>query len=192
MNKKSLLMMMVTICLIAVVGVGATLAYLTDTTETLTNTFTLGKTDIEIDEPEWEEPEDIVPGQEIAKDPTVTVMAKSVDSYVFMSVSGIDAMEAAGFEVGEFNAAWVKADDAEGKDGIYVYSDANGPAVVAKSDEDQELPALFEKVTYKAENTETKGGEFNLLVKAAAVQATGEEGYTYEDACAAVAESLAF
>ena len=184
--------MMVTICLIAVVGVGATLAYLTDTTETLTNTFTLGKTDIEIDEPEWEEPEDIVPGQEIAKDPTVTVMAKSVDSYVFMSVSGIDAMEAAGFEVGEFNAAWVKADDAEGKDGIYVYSDANGPAVVAKSDEDQELPALFEKVTYKAENTETKGGEFNLLVKAAAVQATGEEGYTYEDAYAAVAESLAF
>ena len=192
MNKKSLLMMMVTICLIAVVGVGATLAYLTDTTETLTNTFTLGKTDIEIDEPEWEEPEDIVPGQEIAKDPTVTVMAKSVDSFVFMRVSGIDAMEAAGFEVGEFNAAWVKADDAEGKDGIYVYSDANGPAVVAKSDEDQELPALFEKVTYKAENTETKGGEFNLLVKAAAVQATGEEGYTYEDAYAAVAESLAF
>ena len=192
MNKKSLLMMMVTICLIAVVGVGATLAYLTDSTETLINTFTLGKTDIDIDEPDWEEPEDIVPGQEIAKDPTVTVMAKSVDSYVFMSVSGIDAMEAAGFEVGEFNAAWVKADDAEGKDGIYVYSDANGPAVVAKSDEDQELPALFEKVTYKAENTETKGGEFNLLVKAAAVQATGEEGYTYEDAYAAVAESLAF
>ncbi len=192
MNKKSLLMMMVTICLIAVVGVGATLAYLTDTTETLTNTFTLGKTDIEIDEPEWEEPEDIVPGQEIAKDPTVTVKAKSVDSYVFMSVSGIDAMEAAGFEVGEFNAAWVKADDAEGKDGIYVYSDANGPAVVAKADEDQELPALFEKVTYKADNTETEGGEFNLLVKAAAVQATGEEGYTYEDAYAAVADSLAF
>ncbi len=192
MNKKSLLMMMVTICLIAVVGVGATLAYLTDSTETLTNTFTLGKTDIEIDEPEWEEPEDIVPGQEIAKDPTVTVKAKSVDSYVFMSVSGIDAMEAAGFEVGEFNAAWVKADDTEGKDGIYVYSDANGPAVVAKADEDQELPALFEKVTYKADNTETEGGEFNLLVKAAAVQATGEEGYTYEDAYAAVADSLAF
>lgn len=193
MNKKSLLMMMVTICLIAVVGVGATLAYLTDTTETLTNTFTLGKTDIEIDEPEWEEPEDIVPGQEIAKDPTVTVKAKSVDSYVFMSVSGIDEMEAAGFEVGEFNAVWVKADDTEGKDGIYVYSDAEGnPAVVAKADEDTVLPALFEKVTYLEASTETEGGEFNLLVKAAAVQATGDEAFTYEEAFAAVAESLAF
>ena len=191
MNKKSLLMMMVTICLIAVVGVGATLAYLTDSTDTLTNTFTLGKTDIEIDEPEWEEPEDIVPGQEIAKDPTVTVMANSVDSYVFMSISGVDAMEAAGFELGEINAAWVKADGADSKDGIYVYSDANGPAVVAKSDANQELPALFETVTYLESNTETKGGTFNLLVKAAAVQATGDDAFTYEEAYAAVAEELA-
>ena len=42
MNKKSLLMMMVTICLIAVVGVGATLAYLSDATNVMTNTFTVG------------------------------------------------------------------------------------------------------------------------------------------------------
>lgn len=183
--------MMVTICLIAVVGVGATLAYLTDSTEVRKNTFKLGKTDIEIDEPGWEEPEDIVPGQEIKKDPTVTVKAGSVDSYVFMSVSGITAMEQAGFEVGKFNAVWKKADGVAGKDGIYVYSDADGkPVAVAKSDNDQKLPALFEKVTYKEENTETKGGTFDLLVKAAAVQATGDDAFTYEEAYAAVEAEL--
>lgn len=203
MNKKSLLMMMVTICLIAVVGVGATLAYLTDSTEVVTNKFTLGKTDIEIDEPSWDEPDDIVPGQSFDKDPTVTVIKNSVDSYVFMSIQGVDAMMEAGFMLGEFdengnvinaiNPLWVKADGNNNIDGIYVYSDENGaPAVVAKADADRELPALFTKVTYKADNTETEGGEFNLLVKAAAVQATGEEGYGYADAFDAVKDSLAF
>lgn len=193
MNKKSLLMMVVTICLIAVVGVGATLAYLTDSTDVLTNTFTLGKVDIEIDEPNWEgDPEDIVPGQSFDKDPTVTVKANSVDSYVFMSVTGIDAMEAAGFEIDEINAAWQKADGTDGKDGIYVYSDANGaPAIYEKPSADTALPALFTKVTYKAENKETPDTTtFQIKVKAAAVQATGEEGYTYEKAYEQVVGAL--
>lgn len=193
MNKKSFVMMLVTICLIAVVGVGATLAYLTDTTEVLENKFTLGKVDIEIDEPDWDgDPEDIVPGQAFDKDPTVTVIKNSVDSYVFMSVKGIDEMEAAGFAIDGINAAWVKADGTNGKDGIYVYSDENGPKVVAKQDTDNELAPLFEKVTYLGENTENEGGEYEILVKAAAVQASGDEGYTYEEAFAEVAASLAF
>ena len=199
MNKKSLLMMMVTICLIAVVGVGATLAYLTDSTDVLKNTFTLGKVDIEIDEPDWEgNPENIVPGQSFAKDPTVTVKANSVDSYVFMSVAGIDAMEAAGFKIDEINVAWQKTDGTEGKDGIYVYSDANGnPAIYAQPEKDTALPALFTSVTYDSNTTETKELTYEISVKAAAVQAkvmNGETevqpGSTFEEALDAVKANL--
>ena len=59
MNKKSLLMMMVTICLIAVVGVGATLAYLSDATNVMTNTFTVGSgIDVKQDESDESTPDD--------------------------------------------------------------------------------------------------------------------------------------
>lgn len=191
MNKKSLVMMLVTICLIGVVGVGATMAYLSDTTDQLTNTFTLGKVDIELDEPGWEEPDVVVPGQEIAKDPTVTVAANSVDSYVFMSVEGIDAMEDAGFVINGFSTAWKNVDaNSEDKDGIYVYvADTDEAAVVAKSGDATVLPSLFTSVTYADSNDSNEGGEFNILVKAAAVQA---DEITYDEALAEVAEGLAF
>ena len=42
MKKKSLLTMLLALTLVAVVGVGATLAYLSDSTGAMTNTFTVG------------------------------------------------------------------------------------------------------------------------------------------------------
>ena len=199
-------MMMVTICLIAVVGVGATLAYLTDSTDVLKNTFTLGKVDIEIGEPDWKgNPENIVPGQSFAKNPTVTVMANSVDSYVFMSVKGIDIMEANGFLIDDINSAWKKVEnDTDGKDGIYYYVDADGEAAIVTEPSENEknedgswdLPALFTTVTYDSnttEITETTPLKYEIFVKAAAVQAkvmNGETevqpGSTFEEALDAV------
>lgn len=41
-SKKKLITLITSIALIAAVGVGATLAYLTATTGTVTNTFTVG------------------------------------------------------------------------------------------------------------------------------------------------------
>ena len=211
MNKKSLVMMLVTICLIGVVGVGATMAYLSDTTDQLTNTFTLGKVDITLEEPGFDEVagedktiEDLVPGQTIAKDPTVTVAANSVDSYVFMSVKKVDAIYGLGFEIaytnanGEtvdgINSAWKKADGLDTIDGIYVYVDAEGkPAVVKKSTDATTLPALFTKVIYSNTENDTlnknnEGATFDILVKAAAVQAGGE--ITYDAALAEVSTEL--
>ena len=49
MNKKSLITMLVALCLVAAVGVGATLAYFTDK-DTKTNIVTMGKVDIDLDE----------------------------------------------------------------------------------------------------------------------------------------------
>lgn len=48
MKKKNILTAAVSLSLVAVIGVGATLAYFTDTTDTATNVFTTGQVDIEL------------------------------------------------------------------------------------------------------------------------------------------------
>ena len=45
------------VCLLAAGLAGGTLAYLTDFDQKI-NTFTIGKVDISLDEPSWEEPDD--------------------------------------------------------------------------------------------------------------------------------------
>ena len=46
MKKRNLLISLLSLALVAVIGVGATLAYFTDKTDTKKNTFTTGKVDI--------------------------------------------------------------------------------------------------------------------------------------------------
>lgn len=198
MKKNKLLSMMAAICMISLIGVGATTAYFSDTTEERVNIFTMGKVDIELEEPGWEEDkEDIVPGQSFAKDPTVTVVANSVPSYVFMNVEGIDEMEAVGFSIDSISTHWKKIDQ-EGvfkedtkKDGIYVYvGDEIQPKIVESSTEDTVLEPLFQKVTYGVELTENSGGKFQIKVKAAAIQAEGGEDYTYTEAFKAMGDGI--
>ena len=115
MKKKSLITMLVSLSLVAVVGVGATLAYLSDSTLALENTFVVGS-DINIDLVEHglngtEEIiadaegtlggvkyEDLQPGDLLKKDPFVRVKTVSNDCYLFMYVEGLDELEAIGTE----------------------------------------------------------------------------------------------
>lgn len=107
MNKK-LRRILLTVCsaaLLVCVTVGATVAYLTST-ETVTNTFTVGKVDITLDEAaikqddstkDWVEDSEkdrvkknsykLLPGITYAKDPTVTVKAGSEEAYVRVLVT---------------------------------------------------------------------------------------------------------
>lgn len=85
MKKK-----LVTGALIAAFGAvaitGGTLAYFTDTEEA-TNTFAVGNVDITLTEPEWSENSaKLIPGREIAKNPTITVEEDSERAYTFMKV----------------------------------------------------------------------------------------------------------
>lgn len=64
---------------------GRIMAYFTDG-DTVTNTFTVGKVSLEIEEPGWNPPENITPEQEIEKDPQI-VNTGINDEYVFMEVS---------------------------------------------------------------------------------------------------------
>ncbi len=74
MKNKKLIIGIATLTLVAAVGIGGTLAYLTAITSTKTNTFTMGKGITgETEEPGWDEKEaaNFVPGKLITKDPVI-------------------------------------------------------------------------------------------------------------------------
>lgn len=89
---------LLTICmmaLVAVVSIGGTIAWLTDKTETVTNTFTNSDIDIELAETENALDGDsnaltnsykMVPGVDIAKDPKVTYKAGNEAGWLFVKL----------------------------------------------------------------------------------------------------------
>lgn len=103
MKKSMLRKVLLLACsavLLVCLSVGATLAYLTDT-KTVTNTFTVGKVEIDLDEAKVDvygkavKPAErvkqnsykLLPAHEYTKDPTVTVKADSEPCYVKMTVT---------------------------------------------------------------------------------------------------------
>lgn len=83
MKKRTLIIL---VALVAVFGmaVGGTIAWLTDQTEPITNTFTVGNINIELKETTTEFK--MVPGVTIAKDPEITVRSGSEACYLFVKV----------------------------------------------------------------------------------------------------------
>lgn len=78
----------IAIAMIAVLAIAGISAYFT-ATDSNTNSFTVGKVDIDQQEPNWPEdspPTNIVPNQEFAKDPLV-VNTGNNDAYVFTAVA---------------------------------------------------------------------------------------------------------
>lgn len=95
--KKRKTTLAVALVLVALVAIGGTIAWLMDSTQTVTNTFTAGDVDITLQETgttpvEGGEDESktytMVPGAELAKDPSVTVLADSEACWVFVEVKG--------------------------------------------------------------------------------------------------------
>ena len=117
MKKNKIVMSVVSGLLVAAVAVGGTLAYLSDKSNVVTNTFNVGDGYVEegehqglwLDETDITDPdlmertekgnnyEDLQPGSVMVKDPTFHMTAGSTDSYVFAKVEGVDAMIAAGY-----------------------------------------------------------------------------------------------
>ena len=87
--KKKLTAIFLCVALVAIAVVGASLAYFTDKTENVQNTFTMGGVKIDLTEPSWkaEETHKLMPGVTFDKDPTITVEEDSEDSYVFLEMS---------------------------------------------------------------------------------------------------------
>ena len=86
MKKKSILMAAIAVMLVAVLVVGGTLAYFTDT-KSATNTFTVGDVKIKLDESNVNDPDGdrvtsneytgMLPGIQYKKDPVVTNTGKN-------------------------------------------------------------------------------------------------------------------
>lgn len=124
MKKKSLLTLALSLSLVAVVGVGSTLAYLSKESDPVTNTFTVGgyaENALELNEARvkpdensnWVEDkettnrdgrtttlayEGLIPGSDVFKDPTVQ-LTPGIESYVFVHITGVDALEDAGLKL---------------------------------------------------------------------------------------------
>lgn len=95
---RKILPVLALVLVVAVASVGGTIAWLTATTDTVTNTFTVGNIDITLEEtmkPEgegklaknekWEAK--LIPGKTYNKDPKVTVLANSENCYLFVEVT---------------------------------------------------------------------------------------------------------
>ena len=94
MKKKSILMAAIAVMLVAVLVVGGTLAYFTDT-KSATNTFTVGDVKIKLDETDVNNPEartangntyNVYPGQTVQKDPIVHNTGKNA-AYIRATVN---------------------------------------------------------------------------------------------------------
>lgn len=86
MNKRKIVLLATALCMIAILAIGGTLAYFTDTTEAKVNEFTVGNVNIDLTEPAWKGDATLMPGVSFDKDPTITVAEKSQDAYVFLKL----------------------------------------------------------------------------------------------------------
>ncbi len=100
--KKKVLALSLALGALALILSAGTLAYFTDKTDTITNTFTVGRVDIDLTEPEqdnWGVDENgkaktvMMPGGEYAKTPTITVKENSQDAYVFATLKLSDTQD---------------------------------------------------------------------------------------------------
>ena len=183
--KKSLITMLVALCLVGALGVGATLAFLSDSTNAKTNTFTIGAVDIDLTETAdagnthatvvenatktGYDFTGIQPGDVLNKKPVVTVADTSKDCYVFVKITG-DAALTTDLD----DTVWLSKGN-----NIYMYKEvcsANAALTV------------FETVTVDSTITEAPTNGFTPIeIKAAAVQA---DNNTEDDALTAAAALL--
>lgn len=135
MNKKKLITMLTALALVGAIGVGATLAYLSDKTQELTNTFTFATNGIGVgldeakvdennkatsdridasDEDKQQEYKNIIPGMILDKDPTVTITANSLNCNVFVSVKNANEEDVLKINGAEGTDAWTEGVWADG------------------------------------------------------------------------------
>ena len=187
-SKKQLLRAMIACGLVVSVAAGGTVAYLTDA-ETATNTFTVGKVKIDLEEPGYpgndsDEVKNIIPNQEIVKDPQIENTGNN-DALVFLRVEVPQEMftdedDGTGeqkkqdlFRLKGISDQWellrtetVTREDWKAKTSyVYGYKKTLG--------KDATTDKLFQKVQMKnAVESDLSGNVEDIIVTACAIQAT--------------------
>mgnify|MGYP000175470457 CR=1 FL=1 len=204
-RSKALLLTLCAVLLVAATIFG-TMAYLTST-DTVTNTFTVGKVNIKLDEAQANPDGTLVegaervkansykllPGHTYSKDPMVTVLSGSEFSYVKMTVTFSKANELDAIFAPDganltsiFNgydaANWIAKGNTKGADNTRTYEFWYKEAVAAPT-ADVALDALFDSITVPGEITGAQLATIagmTITVNAYAIQADG-----FADAAAA-------
>ena len=201
MKKSKAILMALCAVLLVAASVMGTLAYLTST-DTVTNTFTVGNVAITMDELDVDNDNNtqdnvtvdnvtrdkanaykLLPGHTFIKDPTIHVASTSEDCYLFVKVvNEIAAIEAKDTDTSKTSiAAQMEAkgwDVVDATNGIYVYADAEGKpaAVTAGSDvvvfDNFKISDGVNNATLATYNSKT------IVVTAYAVQKDGFESKT--------------
>lgn len=170
MTKRKILALALTLCMAAILIVGGTLAYFTDT-ERKDNVFTVGNVDITLTEPNWDgsgsvDAPEAYPGEALAKDPTVTNDGKN-PCFVRIKVEGWKVL-------GENNEITYRTDYVDNKlgdnwvlhtDGYFYYNKVLAAGVTTD--------ALFDQIVIPTSVTNGFNGNYDLVVTAEAVQAQG-------------------
>jgi hypothetical protein len=171
--KRKILAVSMMVCVLLLSAVTGTLAWLTDTTAELTNTFLFGKVEVTLNSPETI-PDTIVPGKTVPKTADVTVSADSVDAWVFVKVdvpdefkvqAGIANPVVINYQVGAGIDQWTRVDEANN---VYGYK-----SVMTKGNTTNDL---FTEISFdtglSSEQVLTMNGK-TITARAAAVQAEG-------------------
>ena len=177
-TKKTLLMMVCAVMLV-LVSVMGTMAYLTST-DSVTNTFTVGNVAITLDETDVDNSTadadrdkanayNLLPGHKYTKDPIIHVAANSEDCYLFVKVedeiAAIEDAKTVATQMSELG--WTAV---EGETNIFAYD-----SIIKKSASAQDFK-VFNDFTIKGDvNNTTLAGYKGKTIKvtAYAVQADG-------------------
>ena len=199
MKKSKPLVLALCAVLLVVSTILGTVAYLQDTASVV-NTFTVGNVHLKLDEAVVDEKGEptggrtetgnayhLLPGETYTKDPTVTVLKGSEESYVRMMLtlncaSELDAIFAPNGAVlteifkGYDATKWEYVDVTRGNDNTITYEFRYFETVEAEDNADLVLDALFDTVTVP--NTMTGDqlatiADLEITVEAHAIQATG-------------------
>ena len=199
--KKKFALMATSLVLVAALAVGGTLAYLTSK-DTVTNTFTVGQVKIKLDEAKTTADGTLVaddarvkansyklmPGHTYNKDPMVTVLKNSEESYVKMTVTFSHADELDGIFApngaemtsifkGYDSSTWIaKGNTKDDSTNTRTYEFWYNNTVAATTDADFPLAPLFKQIEVPGTITNEQLATINnmtITVNAYAIQADG-------------------
>lgn len=182
-----LLVWCVSIAAVLAISVAGTMAYLTDT-DSVVNTFTVGKVDIIVDETDVDnegKPIDgaervknneyhLLPGMTYTKDPMVTVKADSADTYIRMilTIHNASAVQdiLTKYNLGDFfvliggwdQETWLYQGFVENTEENTISFEFRYKEKVLKSTSDIQLPALFDTLSVPGNVT---GDELRSLLE---------------------------
>ncbi len=177
MKLKKLLVLALALACVAAISITATLAYLNDT-EVITNTFTVGKVDIVLDEyPVDDNVEDtgaacvktnsykLYPGKSYDKTPHIHVGNESEKCWLFVKVeNGISAIEGTNTIANQMEAiGWTEI----GTTGVYAYKE------ISKANDVVNVFTDFEIATTVDNTTLANHAASKIIVTAYAIQAEG-------------------